>query len=89
MHGFLLGGPTVDIQKNWRPIETAQRFSMAHPKSLQPTLAVTLWPVPNDYGNYGDVDDGGNYSDGGSDIGSDAGGLTLDDDTGSVLVWWW
>jgi hypothetical protein len=36
----------VDIQKNWRPIETAQRFSMAHPKSLQPTLAVTLWPVP-------------------------------------------
>jgi hypothetical protein len=33
----------VDIQKNWRPIETAQRFSMTHPKSLQPTLAVTLW----------------------------------------------
>jgi hypothetical protein len=29
-----------------RPIETAQRFSMAHPKSLRPTLAVTLWPVP-------------------------------------------
>jgi hypothetical protein len=42
MHGFLFGGPTVDVQKNWRPIETAQRFSMAHPKSLQPTLAVTL-----------------------------------------------
>jgi hypothetical protein len=36
----------VDIQKKWRPIQTAQRFSMAHPKSLQPTLAVTLWPVP-------------------------------------------
>jgi hypothetical protein len=36
----------VDIQKNWRPIETAQIFSMAHPKSLQPILAVTLWPVP-------------------------------------------
>jgi hypothetical protein len=41
-HGFLFGGPTVDIQNNWRPIETAQRFSMAHPKSLRPTLAVTL-----------------------------------------------
>ena len=35
-------GPTVDIQKTWRPIETGQRFSMAHPKSLRPTLAVTL-----------------------------------------------
>jgi hypothetical protein len=23
----------VDIQNNWRPIETAQRFSMAHPNS--------------------------------------------------------
>jgi hypothetical protein len=32
----------MDIQKYWRPIETAQRFSVAHPKSLQPTLAVTL-----------------------------------------------
>jgi hypothetical protein len=42
MHGFMFAGPTVDIQKNWRPIETAQRFSMAHPKSLQPTLAVIL-----------------------------------------------
>jgi hypothetical protein len=31
-----------NIQKNWRPIETAQIFSMAHPKSLQPTLAVKL-----------------------------------------------
>jgi hypothetical protein len=41
-YGFLFGGPTMDIQKNWRPLETAQRFSMAHPKSLQPTLAVTL-----------------------------------------------
>ena len=40
MHGFLFGGPTVEIQKNWRPIETAQRFSITHPKSLQPTLAV-------------------------------------------------
>jgi hypothetical protein len=29
----LFGGPTVDIQKYWRPIETAQRFSVAHPKS--------------------------------------------------------
>jgi hypothetical protein len=38
----LSGGPTEAIQKNWRPIETAQRFSMAHPKSLQPTLAITL-----------------------------------------------
>jgi hypothetical protein len=42
---FLFGGPTMDIQNNWRPIENAQRFSMAHPKSLRPTLAVTLWPV--------------------------------------------
>ena len=41
-HEFLFGGPTVDIQNNWRPIETAQRFSMAHPKSLRPTLAFTL-----------------------------------------------
>jgi hypothetical protein len=41
-YGFLFGGPTVDIQKTWRPIETGQRFSMAHPKSLRPTLAVTL-----------------------------------------------
>jgi hypothetical protein len=41
-YGFLFGGPTVDIQNNWRPIATAQRFSMAHPKSLRPTLAVTL-----------------------------------------------
>jgi hypothetical protein len=41
-HGFLFDGPTVDIQNNWRPIETAQRFSMVHPKSLRPTLAVTL-----------------------------------------------
>ena len=41
-YGFLFGGPTVDIQNIWRPIETAQRFSMAHPKSLQPTLAVTF-----------------------------------------------
>jgi hypothetical protein len=41
-YGFLFDGPTVDIQNNWRPIETAQRFSMAHPKSLRPTLAVTL-----------------------------------------------
>jgi hypothetical protein len=41
-YGFLFGGPTMDIQKNWRAIETAQRFSMAHPKSLRPTLAVTL-----------------------------------------------
>ena len=40
--GFLFVGPTVDIQNNWRPIETAQRFSMGHPKSLRPTLAVTL-----------------------------------------------
>jgi hypothetical protein len=45
-HGFLFGGPTVDVQKSWRPIETAQRFSMAHPKSLWFTLAATLWPVP-------------------------------------------
>jgi hypothetical protein len=45
-HRFLFGGPTVDIHKNWRPIKTAQRFSMADPKSLQLTLAVTLWPVP-------------------------------------------
>ena len=41
-HGVLFGGPTVDIQNNWRPIETAQIFSMAHPKSLRPNLAVTL-----------------------------------------------
>ena len=41
-YGFLFGGTTVDIQNNWRPIETAQRFSMAHPKSLRHTLAVTL-----------------------------------------------
>jgi hypothetical protein len=41
-YGFLFGGPTVDLQNNWRPIETAPRFSMAHPKSLRPTLAVTL-----------------------------------------------
>jgi hypothetical protein len=39
-YGFLFDGPTVDI--DWWPIETAQIFSMAHPKSLRPTLAVTL-----------------------------------------------
>jgi hypothetical protein len=29
---FLFGGPTVDIQNNWWPIETAQRFSKDFPK---------------------------------------------------------
>ena len=34
--------PNSGHTKTLAAIETAQRFSMAHPNSLRPTLAVTL-----------------------------------------------